>query len=313
MSFLRFFKLSTALILFCTVTGSEAAKLEIATLPAADSLILETACAQGFFKERNLEVKLVPFKSALEVGAAFRAGRISGQFGDLMNVIVQNETGVLQKVVAVTTHTEKKQRRFALVTSPSKAAAIMSTDDLKNTSTAMSSNTIIEYLLDGMRNELKLAEDALSFKEIKQIPVRLQLLLTGKVDTALLPEPLVTLAVSKGSRVLWDDRRLNETLAVISLKDGILDRKETDEFIAALNEAASFIKDNKDASLKLMLKKRLLPKEIAAVYEMIDLCDEKGQLPPLPSKDEFSRVASWMLQHGMIKKQPRYEDLILTK
>ena len=65
MSFLRFFKLSTALILFCTGTGSEAAKLEIATLPAADSLILETACAQGFFKERNLEVKLVPLKAPL--------------------------------------------------------------------------------------------------------------------------------------------------------------------------------------------------------------------------------------------------------
>lgn len=287
--------------------------LNIATLPAADSLVLEIAVDQGIFSKNKLDIKLVPFKSALEVGAAFRAGKISGQFGDLMNVILQNESKISQKVVAVTTHTDKKQRRFALITSPQKASVLKNLSLLKQSSTAMSSDTIIEYLLDAMRNEHNLEADALSYTEIKQIPIRLQMLLAGKIDSALLPEPLVTLAESKGGRVLWDDRNLNETLAVISLKDGVLDATELELFCKSLNEAAYFIKEHAETARELMLKKRLLPKAVANTYTMMDLCDEQGQLPALPSKEEFTRVVNWMLAHHMLKSAPNYEEIILSK
>ena len=55
---------------------ASAETLEIGTLPAADSAVLYVAEAEGLFRKEGLDVKVVPFKSALEIGAAMRAGRL---------------------------------------------------------------------------------------------------------------------------------------------------------------------------------------------------------------------------------------------
>ena len=75
--------------------------------------------------------------------------------------------------------------------------ALESLSDLKGTATAMSAATIIDYLLDRMKMEEKLPAGAVKNVEIRQIPLRLQMLLAGKVETALLPEPLVTVVEKK--------------------------------------------------------------------------------------------------------------------
>ena len=166
--------------------------LRIATLPAADSIVLDVAVNEGLFKKEGLDVQTVPFKSALEVGAAMRAGQLAGHFGDLMNVFTQNETGAAQAVVLTTTHTTPAQRAFGMVVSPKYADKIKSLNDLKATPTAMSASTIIDYLLTRMKETAGVKSDSLKNVEVRQIPIRLQMLLSGQIETALLPEPLVT-------------------------------------------------------------------------------------------------------------------------
>ena len=103
--------------------------LRIATLPAADSIVLDVAVNEGLFKKEGLDVQTVPFKSALEVGAALRAGQLAGHFGDLMNVFTQNETGAAQAVVITTTHNTPAQRAFGMVVSPKHVDKIKSLND----------------------------------------------------------------------------------------------------------------------------------------------------------------------------------------
>ena len=113
-----------------------------------------------------------------------RAGRLQGHFGDLMNVFTQNATGVGQKIVITTTHTNPEQRAFGLVTSPAAAEKLTSLEAIPaGTKTAMSSATIIDYLLDRMTETTK-TEGKLQNLEVKQIPIRLQMLLSNKVDTS---------------------------------------------------------------------------------------------------------------------------------
>lgn len=50
----------------------------------------------------------------------------------------------------------------------------------------MSAATIIDYLLDRMKTEEKLPAGAVKNVEIRQIPIRLQMLLAGKVETGAL-------------------------------------------------------------------------------------------------------------------------------
>ena len=212
--------------------------LRIATLPAADSIVLDVAVNEGLFKKEGLDVQTVPFKSALEVGAAMRAGQLAGHFGDLMNVFTQNETGAAQAVVLTTTHTTPAQRAFGMVVSPKYVDKIKSLNDLKATPTAMSASTIIDYLLTRMKETAGVKSDSLKNVEVRQIPIRLQMLLSGQIETALLPEPLVTVVEKKGGRVIWDDTKLDESLAVVALRQPYLDDRTVTAFRKAVAEAA---------------------------------------------------------------------------
>lgn len=299
------------------LTGTAAAEaLRIGTLPAADSIVLYVAQENGLFKKAGLDVEVIPFKSALELGAAMRAGRLDGHFGDLMNVFTQNETGIPQKVILTTTHTHPEQRAFGLVASPKSAAAPKTLDELKakkDVTTAMSSSTIVHYLLDRMTGEEKLAEGTLKNLEVKQIPIRMQMLLGGKVDTALLPEPLVTVVESKGGKVLWDDRNLNEALAVVALKAEKLDPKTVESFRQATAEAARVIEAEPERYRAVMVKKGLLPAPVADDYKMVafSFFGTKDGLPPLPTPEEVKRVGDWMVGQGMLKAAPAWDAVVM--
>ncbi len=309
-----FKKLALAALLSCLLNTAIAQdkKLTIGVLPAADSIVLDTAIAEGLFKAHQLDVTTLPFKSALETGAAMRSGKIDGHFGDLMNVFMQNESGAPQMVILTTTHTSKDQRCFGLVTAPKFAGRYTTVQDLKGARTAMSGGTIIDYLLDNMQGSLGLSDDALIKTEVKQIPIRLQMLLAGQIETALLPEPLVSLVEGKGGRVLWDDTGLNETLAVVAIKNGILSSDEIKAFRKAVSEAAALIEKDPEKYRALMVKKRLIPKAGAASYKMLrfSIFKTADGLPPMPSDEELERVGRWMMTHKMLKAMPDLKQIV---
>lgn len=292
--------------------AADAETLRIGVLPAADAIVIHAAADEKLFKAQGLDVEVIPFKSALELGAAMRAGRLDGHFGDLMNVFTQNERGVAQAVILTTTHTSKAQRAFGLVVSPA-AEGIRSLKDLDGTETAMSSATIIDYLLDRMKAEEKLPAGALKNLEVKQIPIRLQMLQTGKVATAMLPEPLVSVVEAKGGRVIWDDRSLDEALAVVALKKEKLDDKTVFAFRRAVADAARLIESEPDRFRAVMVKKGLLPAPVAQNYTMVrfSMFGTSDGLPPLPSAEDVRRVGEWMVAKHMIKAVPAYESVVI--
>ena len=281
---------------------ASAETLEIGALPAADSAVLYVAEAEGLFQKEGLDVKVVPFKSALE---------IDGHFGDLMNVFTQNETGIKQKVVLTTTHTHPEQRCFGMLVS-SKVKKYEKLGDLNETSTAMSSSTIIDYLLDRMKETESLPAGAVKNLEVKQIPIRLQMLQSGQVETAMLPEPLVTLVEQKGGRVLWNDSKLDEALAIVALKAAYTDEKTVSSFRRAVAAAAKLMEEKPDTYRPLMVRKGLLPPPLANSYKMVrfSMFGTADGLPPLPTAEEVRRVGEWMVQKKMIKAVPAYEDVV---
>ena len=278
--------------------AAEEPLLKIGVLPAADSVLLYAAESEGFFESRGLRIQLLPFKSAIEIGAAMRAGELAGHYGDLINVFTQNAAGAPQAVAATVTYANPAERNFALVTRP--GSNLTSLEDIKmhpGTDTAMSASTIIDYLLDRMEATTGLPPSAMKRVEVRQIPIRLQLLLAGKMETALLPEPLCSLVESKGGRALWDDRTLAEPLAVVAFAD-----------------AAKAIESDPEKFRALMVKKSLLTKAAAAAYKMPTYAHfgTADGLPPLPSAADVKRTADWMIGKGMIKASPKLEEVVFV-
>ena len=176
----------------------------------------------------------------------------------------------------------------------------------------MSSSTIIDYLLDRMKETESLPAGAVKNLEVKQIPIRLQMLQSGQVETAMLPEPLVTLVEQKGGRVLWNDSKLDEALAIVALKAAYTDEKTVSSFRRAVAQAAKLMEEKPEAYRPLMVKKGLLPPPLAETYKMVrfSMFGTADGLPPLPTAEEVRRVGEWMVQKKMIKAVPAYEDVV---
>ena len=157
-----------------------------------------------------------------------------------------------------------------------------------------------------------MSENALKNVEVRQIPIRLQMLLSGQIETALLPEPLVTVVEKKGGRVIWDDTQLDESLAVVALREQYLNDKTVTAFRKAVAAAARKIEADPETYRALMVQKRLIPAPIAKDYKMVrfSLFGREDGLPPPPSAEDVQRVGQWMLQRGMIKSVPAYEEVV---
>ncbi|WP_337431897.1 MetQ/NlpA family ABC transporter substrate-binding protein [Bilophila sp.] len=189
-----------SLLVLAAFQPAHSAPLKLGVLPAADTIVLHAAADEGLFAKQGLEVELIPFQSALELGAAMRAGALDGHFGDIINVLMQNESGSPQAIIATTSHSSPDNRCFGLVVSPKSKAQTLA--DLKGKDIAVSSATIIDFLLVQLLKQQGVAPDFLNRQDIRQIPVRLQMLLSGQIESALLPEPLVSLVEAKGARTI---------------------------------------------------------------------------------------------------------------
>ncbi len=304
---------AAAVILGCG--GAAAETVRIGTLPASDSILLIAASEDGLFAKEGLDIALVPFRSAMEIGAAMRAGELAGHYGDIMNVLTQNASGAPQKIVATMTTAGGGQRNFALLVSPAAAERIPTLDALKakrGVETAMSSSTIIDYLLTRLEETAGVPGEVLKRAEIRQIPIRLQMLLAGKMDTALLPEPLATVVEQKGGRALWDDRALSEPLAVVAFRNEKLNPDFVKHFRAALLEAEKRIESDPEKYRAMMVEKRLLPPPAAKAYAMPRYSEKAGPdgLLPLPAEADIRRVGDWMVGKGMLKAVPAASEVV---
>lgn len=297
------------LVLAPPVLAAESTPLRLGVLPAADAMILHVAADEGLFTAQGLAVELVPFQSALEMGAAMRAKELDGHFGDIINVLTQHTSGAPQAIVATTSRSTPRQRHFGLLVSPNSQAKDF--DDLKGKNVAASSASIIDFLLDAMLKSQQAPADFMVRQEIRQIPVRLQMLMSGGVEAALLPEPLVSLLESRGARTLLDDRQLNLPLAVVAVAAASI--KASPElpakFRTALTEAARRVNADPEKYKAFMVEKKLLPAAVAQSYHMLSF-DLEHTPAGLPSEADIEIFAGWMRGKGLLKTDLAPADVL---
>lgn len=292
-----------------TRAGIPSGKARIAALPAADAILLYTAEKEGLFAQQRLDVEIVPFKSALEMTAAIRAGKIAGQYTNAMTTISQRANGIDLAVAVTTWHTSKDHRAFGFAISPKDKETIRSIDDLKKSKSVTTSNskgTITDWILYRMLTTEHIAESTLRRVEVAQIPIRLQMLTASRLQTALFYEPLLTLIEAKGGKVIWDDRNLNEPLSMIALSRPYLTPQFVQPFRKALALAAQAVDANPDKYRPLMVEKGLLPAAVADhfVLQKFSGFDTTDGLPPLPSDAYLKEAAQWLVQKGILKDLP---------
>lgn len=279
--------------------------LRFGILPVLDTLPLQVAATEGYFSKHGLTVELVTFDSALERDAAMQAGQLEGYFGDMVNTVLMVRSGVPMRMVSVAYASRPGQRQFALVGRPGLDAA--SLDAMASGTVGLSNATIMEYLLDLMEERGLVPPGRFERLEVKKIPVRMQMLLGGRLDLAILPEPLVTLAVSQGARVYVTDENLEVPLTVVGLLHRLLtDSSKTGEkFLLAYREALAALAKDPEKYRPLMAASCRIPDQLAATFR-VPVFPEAG----VPPEAAVERLLAWMRARGLVSQDLIAKDLV---
>lgn len=284
----------------CDLLSKEAGQLKVGVLPILDVLPLYVAEQEGFFTAEGLAVELVPFSSALERDVALQAGQIDAEVNDLISAVLLNKEDDRVRVVRTAMRATPQKAMFAILSSDQ---AMRSAADLKGIKIGISSNSIIEYVVDRLLQSEGLSEPDIVKEEVAKIPVRLELLSNGKLPAACLPEPLASLAVVDGAHIVIDDRVHPEyAQSVVTVLARTLGNKPTavKRFLKAYEQAVQAINNEPEKYRSLLIDKGRVPKPVQDSFEM-PVFPSAG----VPTMDEVRDVWEWMSGKAMLPEDMR--------
>lgn len=273
--------------------------LRIGILPVLDTLPLQVAVQDGLFQEEGLAVELVSFTSALERDTAIQSGKLDGYFGDLLNTLLLAKQGVPLRMITISYRSTPGQPMFGVALSPGTDAGNLP----QPCKVGISTSSIIEYLLNRMQRLPELRQQHFTIVEVRKIPIRLQMLLSGQLDAALLPEPLLALAKLKNCAVLATDTSLKMAETVVCLVEKAL--PQAGKFMDAYEEAVQRINDDPEKYRVLMVEKCRIPKPLEKDFPVYTFPP-----PQEPTENEVFEVQQWMLAHGLLDKLLPYDTLV---
>jgi NitT/TauT family transport system substrate-binding protein len=301
-------QLLVILFVICTYSSATAASLKIGLLQIEDSVPFYVAEQEGLFEQENVRVELVPFLSALERDSALTAGAIDGAISDPIGALLLDQGRGLIKITSLGLGKTPQEGVFAILAAPS--SGIQSVEDLKGVEIAVSNATIIEYVTDRLLEQQGFSPEQISKVEVKKMPIRMQMLLSGSVKAATLPEPLSTIAAGKGAKVLISDADLDQSLSqtvVVVSSEAMIDKKEAiRSLFQAYGRAVEAINGDPERYRALVVEKGRIPPFMADNYPIA--------VYPAPepfSRELFEPAAQWLAGKGLIQ-MIEYEDIVAT-
>ncbi|HHW01613.1 MAG TPA: ABC transporter substrate-binding protein [Thermoanaerobacterales bacterium] len=277
-------------------SGSEIVKIGI--LPDVDSVPFIAADIKGYFNKEGVKVELVSFKNPVERDAALQGGAIDGEVGDILAAAFAVQNGLDVKITSIT------NGKYDILVAPN--SNIKDANGLKGKKVALSKNTIIEYAVDRMLSQKGLSDGDIEKVVVAQMPVRLEMLKSGKVDAACLPEPLSTLAVKSGARLLLSTRDISLAPGIMLFTQKAIDSKGN--YIKKVYEAYEKVTSDINANpenFRDVLSTAHFPEEVVGTFEFPHYTGLS-----VPSESDIKQVMDWMKARGMLKKQLTYEELV---
>ncbi|MDR0477883.1 MAG: ABC transporter substrate-binding protein [Desulfobulbaceae bacterium] len=303
----RFFSLCLPLLFLLAPPAQAAltqgAPLRLALLPVPDVFPAYVAEAEGFFAAEGVEVKLLPVGSAVERDQLMQAGQIDGMITDIVSVASLNRDKTRVKIVAIARVPIGSPLFRILV---GKDSPIKNIGELAGVPIAISRNTVIECVTSKMLASLP--DQAIIYRSVPVLPERLQLLMSGQIKVAVLPEPLGFSALADGAKEIVNDVTIADysasvtTFAVTALEGK---SAEVKAFMRAWDKACAAINDNPEQFRPLLLQKIRVPKNAATTFPI-----PKMPRHALPRQRQWDDCMAWMVKTKLLDKPTSYQDSV---
>jgi NitT/TauT family transport system substrate-binding protein len=278
---------------------AETGPVKIGIMPDVDSLPFMVADSLGLFEDSGAAVELVRFQSPVERDAAFQSGQIDGMVGDTLGAFFLEQSGTDISIVSMT------NGRYGIAGEP--GGSVTDLSQLAGKQVGISSNTIIEYLAEDL--VVSAGVDASEFESIAipKIPVRMEMVLSGQIPAACLPEPLYTLMVSKGAVPLGDSTTLAEAPGIMIFSAAYVEahKEQLAATFRAYWDACRQINADNDRFRPFLVSDVGFDPSVAPIFDFVTYTK-----PAVPTEAQVMQVADWMVGHDLLDSVPSYEDMV---
>jgi NitT/TauT family transport system substrate-binding protein len=283
-----------------TPKSGQLQNITIGLMPDVDSIPFIIAQEKGYFKEEGLAVTLKPFKSAVDRDSALQSGNLDGAISDMLAEAFAKDGGFDTVITSLSSGSYK------LVIN--KDEKITSIKELKGKDVAISKNTIIEYVTDKIMLEGGLTPGDINKVIIPQIPTRLELLQNSKIAAATLPEPMASIAVRNGGKILnsSDQLNINPGVLLFTAKAVNSKEKEIQAMYRAYNKAVLYLsKEPMENYIDLLIEKGGFPESVKGALVL-----PQYKKAAAPSVKDVEDCVAWLQSRQLIKKVHTYKELV---
>ena len=272
--------------------------LRVGILPDADSLPLMLARDHGFFEREGVSVELILFSNPVERDAAIQAGRLDGAISDLLAAAFLNAAGYDFKVTSLT------DGRYGIVASA--GSGIRSLAELRGKRIGLSANTIIQYTVDAQLETAGIRMSEYEAVAVPIMPLRLEMVLSGMIDAAALPEPLLTAASAQGALFLSSTDITGIDAGIMLFSKKTLDARLEDvkAFYRAFYKAALQINADPDAYRDYLVEQAGFPVSVREAYTFVTY-----RTPSLPEENQIHRALEWLKTRRLLETELSPADL----
>jgi len=299
-----------AIILFvlpaCNSAPSTPQSIKFAVLPVLDVLPIYVAESQGYFKANNLNVEIIPVGSAPERDQLMQAGQIEGMLNETVTTLFYNRAETKIVIVRFARTATSEYPLFRILAA--KGSGISSVSDLKEIPIGISEGTIIEYMTDKVLIKAGLDQTEIAKIAVPKIADRIALLNSGELKAANLPDPVASLAIQNGAKLIIDDTTypdVSNSVYTFSSK-AVSDKPEAvRSFLKAVEQAVNDINSDKTKWGNLLKEENLVPEPLLKTYVLPTF-----PTASVPTEAQFNDAVSWAVEKGLLEIEVIYQNSV---
>lgn len=295
MSFMGFFRniafCAAALLAVSCSEGNGTSALRLGAMSSMDYVPFLVAEQKGIYDSLGVEVDIVRFYSANDRDAAFQSGNLDGTVIDLTGAVMQQAGGFGLKAVM------NLDGFFTLVAGAE--TGVVSPSGLSGARMSVSRNTVIDYATDMMLEAGGVPSAAVVKDEISKIPLRLEMLLSGKTDACVLPDPFASMAVARGASALCTTSDLGISVTALVFSDKAIEERKEDIslLLKGYSLAVEYMASHPRSDWSDILVEWVgVPEDLAGSMTVPDYRSEIA----LPSEESVVSTVEWLHSRNLL-------------
>ena len=280
--------------------------LRIAVLPVLDTLPIYVAEKEGLFAKEGLQVEFIPVPSAPERDQIIAAGQADGMVNEALSTAFFNKDQISAQVVRYARAASSEDPLFRILVT--KNSPIDTIEALKGVPIGISEATVIEYVADRLLQAEGFTPEEIQKIAVPKISDRMNLLGTGELQAAVLPEPQSSLAVKNGARLIVDDSSHPEySFSTITFRKSVIDQKPeaVRGFLAAIEAAVVLINHDPSQFKDLLVDQKVVPPDLEGNF-FVPVFVTAG----VPSETQWNDVIAWAIGRGVLDHEVSYSESV---